>query len=138
MVTPQKIDVRGTKAIAVSACHIHNRHEAPDGQEYELQAWLRLITRHEKISTPDGPEWKILTLDAIYIRDMLVPVSPAPGTHNLDLSLAKNARKSYRHLAWNVRANGKDVRDDMPGEDDEVTVRKVMDPVNQWFENDVA
>ena len=136
--TPQKIDVRGKKALAVSACHIHNRYEAPDGLGYDIQAWVRLITRHERVDDINGPgsgsEWKILTLEAIYIRDSCVPATPPAVSSNLDFSIAKNARKSYRHLAWNVKMCGSDVRNDMPGEDDEESVRAVMDPINKWIQ----
>ena len=127
LIQPSDIDVRGSKALAESAGVIMSRF-THDGHEYDFTIWNRFISQVEKF---EG-KWKLLSLEVIYIRDLIVPV---PGSPELDFSDVKGwPRKSYRFTAWHLMQRGLKVRDDLPGEDDDRTVNEIMDRNHAWID----
>ena len=126
LINPSDIDVRGSKALAESAGVIMSRFNH-DGHEYDFTIWCRFVSQVEKV---EG-KWKLLSLEVIYIRDLILPV---PGSPELDFSTVKDwPRKSYRFTAWHLMQRGIKVRDDLPGEDDDHTVHEVMDSNYAWI-----
>ena len=123
---PAVIDVRGTKGYAESNCLIMSRFPH-DGHDYDMSCWCHLLSRVEKV---DGA-WKILTLDVIYLRDLIVPV---PGSPELDFSQVKDwPRKSYKFTTWHLIQRGLVVRKDLPGWDDEQSVNQVRGRNLVWL-----
>ena len=134
-INPVEVTIRGSKALAISVVSIAARFEH-DGAQFELTSWARLVSRLEKIDTADGTTtWKLLTLSCIYIRDGIQPVVPQCLSTTLNFDTVKAARSSYRYLTWHILHLGLEVRDDLPGVDDEQSVREVMDRDSKWIES---
>ena len=133
---PVEIVIRGSKALAVSVTSIIARFE-DGGVQYDLTSWVRLVSRLERIDNPDGvATWKLLSLDCIYIRDSIQPVIPQNGPNTLNFNTVRAARSSYRFLSWHIARLGLEIRDDLPGVDDEESVRAVMDRNYGWIDAD--
>lgn len=99
-----------------------------------MTSWVRFFTQLEKSTTTDG-KWKMLSLEVIYLYDTLAPCVPPPPDKPLDLdfSIVKDARKSYKVIAWHVAQFGVTVRDDLPGADRPETVTEVEDRNRAWI-----
>lgn len=128
---PGQIQVRGSKALADSWCIIQTRHaNHAEDPEFDLITWLRIFSRCEKVK--DSGEWKMLTLEPIYMRDLITPVPPGPMPDFGD-NLSR-FRKSYRFTGWCVSKRGLKVRDDMPGDDVLESVTEVCERNQAWFD----
>lgn len=104
------------------------------GSEYDKTSYCRLITRLSKIDTPEGLQWKLLTMEPIYIRDNIVPACPQPDEANPSFDSIKNFnRKGYRYLAWRLFNSGLGVQDDLSEEDDRASVRELLERNKQWI-----
>jgi hypothetical protein len=125
-IMPTDIDVRGSKALAQSWCIIDTRFER-SGSEYDAKTYVRLFNQCEKV---DG-RWKLLTLEAIYLRDSITPVYPAKEPDYGDLS---GFRKSYRFTAWMVAQRGLTIRNDLAGEDDPKSMEDLLNRNHAWIE----
>lgn len=126
LITTTIFEIRGSKALTESGCVITSRFDH-DGHEYDMTSWVRLVSRLCKV---EG-QWKMLTLEVIYVRDLIVPV---PGSPELDWDGIKSwSRKSYRFAAWHLRQRGLVVREDLPGEDDKDSVKELMDAGLAWL-----
>ncbi|KAL2783000.1 hypothetical protein BJX66DRAFT_345343 [Aspergillus keveii] len=108
-VVPAEFEIKGWKAVADCWCFITARLEM-NQHDYELKTSLRLLYRCEKVKG----EWKLISLEPIYIHDLLAPVPPAPS---LELPCLEGLRKSYKFTAWMVQQRGITVANDLPGED---------------------
>ena len=111
----------------IASCYEH------DGIAYDLSAWVRGVSRLERVPGAEGLEWKLLTLEPIYIRDNIVPVAPLTRPCTLDFSSVEHARPSYRYLTWLISLRGGKIRNDLPGEDDEESVRDIMERNQKWL-----
>ena len=118
------------KALSESTGRIYARF-SHEGVDLVLTSWVRFFTRLEKVRSGDGNEWKMLSLEVIYMFDTLVPSIPAPLA--LDFSIVEIARRSYKCIAWHVAQFGVVVRDDLPGEDDPQSVREVENRNYAWI-----
>ena len=87
----------------------------------------RLFSQCEKV---DG-RWKMLTLEIIYMRDLITSVYPAKEPDFGDLS---KYRKSYRFTAWMVGLRGLKISNDLAGEDDPRTVEEMLTRNHAWIE----
>jgi hypothetical protein len=130
--TPVSIEIRGSKAVAESLAIIASRYEH-NGIAYDLSAWVRGVSRLEQVPGPEGPEWKLLTLEPIYIRDNIVPTAPLTEPCALDFSGVDDARPSYKYLTWVISQRGGKVRNDLPGEDDEKSVEDITERNQKWL-----
>ena len=120
------IDVKASKAYAESGCLIMSRFPH-DGHDYRFNGWCHLVSRLEKV---DGT-WKVLTMEVIYLRDIIVPVHPAPDP---DYSVIKDwPRKSYKFATWHLMMRGLEVRKDLPGWENEQSVKKVRHRNLTWL-----
>lgn len=98
---------------------------------YELVSYTRFISKLEKV----GDDWKILTLEPIYDRDTIVPVTPvAPTLTNGPMpTFTKGTRESYRCLAWVLDLRGYKVDMELAGTDRPETVEKLMESYFEWL-----
>ena len=123
---PAEIDVRGSKALAQSWCIIDTRFDYKEG-ELDAKTYVRLFNQCEKV---DG-RWKLLTLEIIYLRDLITPVYPAKEPDFGDLS---GLRKSYRFTAWMVAQRGLTIRNDLAGQDDPKSMEDLVNRNQAWIE----
>lgn len=101
-----------------------------EGHEFDKVSDIRLISQLEKVQD----EWKILSLEAIYIRDRLVPTAPLPPDAVPSFEGVDKFRKSYRYGTWLLTTTvGLTVSDSLPGEDDPESVTKVLDKNRAWI-----
>ena len=125
-IMPAEIDVRGSKALAQSWCIIDTRFDHEGGQ-LDAKTYVRLFNQCEKV---DGA-WKLLTLEIIYLRDLITPVYPAKEPDFGDLS---GFRKSYRFTAWMVGQRGLTIRNDLAGEDDPTSMEELISRNRAWID----
>jgi hypothetical protein len=123
---PVEICVSGNRATSEAFCLVTSSLTL-GGVDYELASHMRLASRLEKSS--EAGQWRMLSLESIYVRDRLVTAFPASNaTSPLIMSDDVLAYpKSYRHLALVMLNRGLKPRPDLPHEDDQEGVRRVLD-----------
>ena len=95
---------------------------------------VRLLSRLEKLDLPEGQQWKILSLECVYIRDCMIPVAPLPyGEVGAQFQGCEKFRSSYRYSAWLINSTGLAVADDLPGEDRPDLVKEVFVRNYEWL-----
>ena len=109
-VCPVEIRIRGRRAVSESTGSIMARFEHK-GALYDCTSFGRFISRLEL----ERRRWKLITLEVIYDRDTIYPVTPTLESKVICLDL--NARLSYRCLAWVLDQNGFSINQDLPGTD---------------------
>lgn len=92
-----------------------------------MKTYIRFLNQCGKVQD----KWKLLTLESVYIRDLITPVPPAPMLDFGDLSVF---RKIYRFTAWMVQQRGLTIHNDLPGEDDPKSMAEVRDRNRAWIE----
>lgn len=126
-VIPADIKFNESRAVADCWCLIQARLDMGP-HEQDLKTSLRLLYRCEKV---DG-RWKLLSLEPIYIHDLVSPVPPAPMPQFDGLD---RFRKSYRFTGWMLDQRGMAVANDLPGEDDQKTVDDIHKRHREWLES---
>ena len=124
---PASVSIHKDRAIADSACAIHTFLPL-DGVQASMTSFTRLLSRLRK----SNGQWRIAELRAIYIRDQLEPCNPAE-IPNIDLVKLNRYRPSYRHLSYALEANGRPLRDDLPGVDQPELVAAVRAANRHWL-----
>ena len=128
IISPADIEIRGDFAFAESVGHITSRFLV-DGHNYDMISYCKFLSRLENIDR----KWKMLSLEVIYIKDAVTPVGDSPA---LDFSSLQGwTRPSYQFIAWHVRTRGLPVREDLPGEDDQESVRRVYKENHAWIQS---
>ncbi|GFF26145.1 hypothetical protein IFM61606_09656 [Aspergillus udagawae] len=133
---PVDIRVKGRRATSEAFCQITSSISL-HGVDYELSSYIRLATRLEKCpgEADIGPgldQWRMLSLEAIYVRDRLVRAFPdlgrgAPAPCSLaDLLEVEGYPRSYRNMALVMLKRGLRPRPDLPNEDDQESVQRVL------------
>ncbi|KAF4214796.1 hypothetical protein CNMCM8980_000047 [Aspergillus fumigatiaffinis] len=137
---PVDIRVKGCRATSEAFCLITSSISL-HGVDYELSSYIRLVTRLEKCpgeadKNPDtglsSGQWRMLSLEAIYVRDSLIRAFPdlgrgAPAPCSLaELAEVENYPRSYRNMALVMLKRGLSPRPDLPNEDDQESVRRVL------------
>lgn len=125
-INPVEIHMRGDKALSESTGSIQIRTKY-EGEDYDLISCNRFISR--LLKTADG--WRMLTLDAIYDRDSLVPV--LPGQKAVAKIDNLGPRASYRCVSWVLSKQGFKIKQDLPGSDRPELVTKLMDEGFSWL-----
>lgn len=123
---PVEIRVSGSRATSEAFCLITSSLTL-GGVDYELASHMRLASRLEKSS--ETGQWRMLSLESIYVRDRLVTAFPASNAAS-PLTMSDDVLaypKSYRHLALVMLNRGLKPRPDLPHEDDQEGVRRVLD-----------
>ncbi|KAL4874371.1 hypothetical protein BJY04DRAFT_226118 [Aspergillus karnatakaensis] len=123
---PVDIKIHGSRATSEAFCLITSAITL-SGVDYELASYMRLVCRLQKVSEP-GP-WRIVRLEAIYVRDRLVCCFPGRDiSAPLEMSEEPLAYpKPYRHMAFVMLNRGLQPRVDLPHEDDQHSVKRVLD-----------
>lgn len=124
-VDPIEIHVRGHRAISEAFCLVTSSLTL-GGVDYELASHMRLATRLEK---SDAGQWRMLSLESIYVRDRLISAFPGSGAAS-PLVMTDELQaypKSYRNLALVMLNRGIRPRPDLPNEDNPESVRRVLD-----------
>jgi hypothetical protein len=124
---PASILVHNDRAITDSACAIHTFLPL-DGVQASMTSFTRLLSRVRK----SDDKWRIAGLRAIYIRDQLEPCNPAQ-VPKIDLAKLNKYRLSYRHLSYALEANGRPLRDDLPGVDRPELVSALRAADREWL-----
>lgn len=133
---PVAIKVNGNRATSEAFCLITSGLTL-DGVDYELASYMRLVTRLERLQGQgdEGGEWRMLSLESIYVRDRLVTSFPGSGPGTLVMSDEVRAYpKAYRHLALVMRHRGLNPRPDLPHEEDQQGVRQLLDRNRAFLE----
>ena len=135
-IIPVEIDVNGLKAFSVSHGSIVARFTR-EHIEYELSSACRMLSRLENLGTTGRPDWKLLTMEVIYVDDSIIPVIPPTlsGFDNGDLE--SSTRKSYRCLSLLLAEKGHKVNNDLPGVDDPQSVEDVLRRNQEWLLNSI-
>lgn len=130
---PIHIQVNGERAISDAFCVITSLLPV-DGIDYELASYIRLVSRLGRLNTGD---WRIISLEAVYVRDRLVMAFPvASPSKPLILSEEVLAYpQSYRNLAFVMLHRGLKPRTGLPHEGDSDSVKGVLDSHKEWLEN---
>jgi hypothetical protein len=132
---PVKIQVRGQRATSEAFCLITSSLTL-EGVDYELASYMRLLTRLEKL--PDSGQWRMLSLESIYVRDRLVTSFPGPGAGTLEMNEEVLAYpKCYRHLALVMRYRGLKPQPNLPHEDDQESVRQLINRNDAFLQGNI-
>ncbi|KIV79375.1 hypothetical protein PV11_06938 [Exophiala sideris] len=130
-INPTEIDIRGSKALAESFCSMTSRFEH-QGYEFDKVLQVRLISQLEKVHG----EWKLMTLECIYIRDRIIPAAHLPRDAVVpSFDGVEKFRKSYRYATWLLGTIGLTVSDRLPAEDDHESVKEVLVRNRAWLDS---
>ena len=132
-ITPVEVSFKGSKGFSVSVGNIVSRF-TKEGTEYELVSNCRFLSRVERIAT-ERHSWKMLSMEVIYINDKISPVFPSLKSKSLSIGgMGAFPRKSYKFLAYCLSEKGYQVKQDLPGVDDERLVEEVLNRNLSWLE----
>ena len=124
-ICPVEVHLHGKKALSESTGSISIRFQH-DGTHFDCVSYTRFISRLEFV----GDEWRLLTLEAIYDRDLITPVIPQ---RTAEFHFPKNARKSYRCISWVLSQNGFSIKQVLPGIDDPTSCAQLMEASFKWL-----
>ncbi|CAI7641809.1 unnamed protein product [Penicillium pancosmium] len=125
-IQPVEVHVNGDKAVSESTGSISIRF-ALDGGDYDCVSYTRFLSRLQRV---DG-EWKILTLEAVYERDTIVPVTPSMENTQF---VSPGGRESYRWIGWLLDRKGFQIDPNLPGIDRPASVSKLIGNCWSWIE----
>ena len=133
---PGEITVRGSKALSISTCQIVVRHEHEE-TEFDISSWIRLVSKLERVEVDDCAEWRMLSLEAVYLRDSIALTGPSreAGLQSMNFDLIKRARQSYKYITWHVSLYGSQIRGDLPGSDNPKSVEDLLARNYAWVES---
>ena len=134
-IQPAEVEINGDKAVAVSTGSVSVRAEV-GGVEYEVFSMVRFHSRLFYCAPVDAREraWKLVSLEAVYDRDYVIPMTRSGEVQSHPpIEIAPGARESYKYLDWVLGNRGFAIARDLPGVDDEGSVRKVMDEAQEWL-----
>jgi hypothetical protein len=135
-IIPVEIDINGTKAFSVSLGSIVARFTRGN-IDYELTSTCRMLSRLENLGVAEEPDWKLLTMEVIYVDDSIIPVIP-PTLSGFDgCGLENGIRKSYLCLSLLLAEKGHKVNNDLPGVDDPQSVEDVLRRNHEWLLNSI-
>ncbi len=125
-ICPVIVQINGDKAVSESTGSILARFKHEES-EYDCTSYARFISRLERVQG----QWKLLSLEAIYEKDMIHPVKPEGSlrTFNIDAS----SRPSYRCLAWVLVQKGFEIDQTLPGVDIPSSVETLMNSCYDWL-----
>jgi hypothetical protein len=124
--SPIRVVLVGNRAVATLSAIVEIPVPLHD-IEMVLLIYSRFVYRAER----RDERWRIFSFDAIYLRDELTPAVPGHSIA-IDLAELKQARPSYRLVAYVLGKQGYTIPNDLPGEDRPETVRALMDEIHGW------
>lgn len=122
-------DASRSKALAFSTGSVTIRL-AFEGVEYDMVSWVRFVSMVQKF---DKVGWRLRTLEAIYDRDAVTPTKPVVGSSQPLLIDTAGFRPSYKYLTWALNLRGYKIAQDLPGTDDEESMKKCLDAGYSWL-----
>ena len=131
-IQPAEIEINGDKALAASTGSVAVR-AVVDGVEYEMVSLVRFYSRLSFCKTDSESAWKLLTLEAVYDRDYVIPLDVSAKHSTPAIEVPPGARESYKYLDWMLSKRGFAIARDLPGLDDMESVQKVMDEAQVWL-----
>ena len=125
--SPPAVHLHGDKAVLELPLAVERRFLLK-GVEADLTSFTRMLYQLERRSTG----WKILFMNAIYERDILIPT--IPGT-SLDVDHAKIAefRAPYRFVAYDISLGGRSMTADLYGDDQPERVNALYKMAFDWL-----
>ncbi len=124
---PSVVKIRGDRALADTGCQLLGFQDF-EGVPVVRMGQVRLLWRAEKL----GSAWLIMSLNVIYVRDLLLPCNPNKVPKIDDAEIAKY-RLSYRYESLVFAHAGRPVHDDLPGIDRPETVSAVRAADAAWL-----
>ena len=98
------------------------------GVEADLSSFTRLLYRLERRAA----DWKILSMNAIYERDTLVPAVPGT-TLDIDRETIAGFRAPYRFVAYDISLGGRSMTSDLYGDDQPERVDALYRAAFDWL-----
>lgn len=129
-ISPALVRMNAERALAESVGSILVRFDYK-GVEYDLTSYTRFISRLERVDS----QWKLLTLEALYEKDAIVPV--LPNTKCLDFTPPDNSRESYKCLSWLLSQNGFTIDPTLPGADCPGSSETVIEEGVRWMNEEL-
>ena len=121
------------KEFSVSAGNIVSRFPK-EGSEYELVSNCRFLSRFERIAN-ESHSWRVLSMEVIYINDKISPVFPSLESKSLSIGgMGAFPRKSYKFLAYYLSEKGYQLKQSIPGVNDERLVEEVLNRSLSWLD----
>ena len=118
-----------TKGIAFSTGSVTIRLTY-EGVEYDIVSWLQFVSKVQKL---ENVGWRLLSLEAIYDRDSLVPTKPISGSSQPPVINTASSRASYKYLTWALTLRGYNIPQDRPGTDDKESMKKCLNAAYSWL-----
>lgn len=129
-ITPVEIEIEGKRAVSTSVGSITARFSIGEN-EFELISTCRFVSRLKDIDNTDQVNWKMLTMECIYVHDAVTPIVPSEIRDNV--SLQDSTRKSYRYLSLLLKQKGRTVNNHLAGIDDPQSVQSILERNNNWL-----
>ena len=125
--SPIRVVLSGDRAVATMSAII-DIPTTLDGIEMNLLSYTRFVYRAER----RADQWRILSFDAIYLRDELTPAVPGHSI-SIDPRELQSFRPSYRLLSYVLsRQGGYKVDSDLAGVDRPELTKALMHEVYGW------
>ncbi|KAJ6024485.1 hypothetical protein N7540_005282 [Penicillium herquei] len=124
-ISPVEIHLNGNKALTESTGSISIRIQH-GGEFFECISYNRFISRVELV----GDGWKLLSLEAIYVRDFITSVIPG---RTASFDFPENTRESYKCIGWVLAQKGFTIKQDLPGTDDPTSCARFMEANFTWL-----
>jgi hypothetical protein len=115
------------KAVAITMATIQIRQEI-QGHLLELSSDVKLLYKTQKINGL----WSIISMEGIYEKDALIPVSPADGITIPKEEIAK-FRPSYANMSYALSKSGYPIDSNLPGIDKPESVIKLYQESENWL-----
>lgn len=115
------------KAVAITMATIQMRMEI-QGHLLELNSDVKLLYKTQKINGL----WSIISMEGIYEKDALIPVSPADGIVIPKEEIDKY-RSSYANLSYALSKKGYPIDSNLPGIDKPETIAKLYQESEDWL-----
>lgn len=130
IISPVEIlsNASGNKATSESTGSITIRFTEND-TEFDLTSSCRFVSRLVKVDK----QWKMLSLTCIYVREWVLPAFPTANNRALELGSGGLTRKSYKCLGRLLMRLGHNIAEDLPGSDDEKSIKAVTDANAAWL-----
>ena len=125
--SPPAVHLHGDKAVLELPLAVERRFLLK-GVEADLSSYTRMLYQLERRETG----WKILFMNAIYERDILIPT--IPGT-TLDVDHEKIAefRAPYRFVAYDLSLGGRSMTSNLYGDDQPERVDALYKAAFDWL-----
>jgi hypothetical protein len=129
---PPVVQLYGDRAVVEVSAGIEMRADF-EGVEADLTSFARLLYRAERRSYI----WRIVSLDAIYERDSLLPALPGAQLR-LDPDELAAFRPTYRVLAYQLSRLGYDIAEDAYGDDQPDRVEGLYRSAFAWARHTIG